>query len=72
MKKQKYAQIERERRFIVPDLPKTINSEKRFTRIHDRYLQNSRLRLRSMQMSDGQANQYKLGQKYPRIEGDLE
>ena len=62
MKKQKYAKIERERRFLVPEFPEILSDSANTTYIYDRYLTNSRLRLRSMRSADGKLNQFKFGQ----------
>ena len=55
----KYAVIERERRFLVRSIPSEVG---RVTRIVDRYIEGSRLRLREVQGQDGQVVR-KLGHK---------
>jgi CYTH domain-containing protein len=60
----KYAQIERERRFLLPTVPAA--SEIVATRrIVDRYVTGTRLRLRHSQRLDTQESQYKFTQKIP-------
>lgn len=55
----KYAVIERERRFLVRSIPSGVTA---VTRIVDRYIEGSRLRLREMHGEEGQVIR-KLGQK---------
>lgn len=55
----KYAVIKRERRFLVRSIP---NEVTRVTRIVDRYIEGSRLRLREVHGEDGQVVR-KLGHK---------
>jgi CYTH domain-containing protein len=58
----KYARFELERRFLVSRLPKGI-VEDRSSRISDRYIQNTQLRLRRMEPLDGGEAIFKLGRK---------
>src|SRR4051794_30751857 len=58
----KYARLELERRFLVERLPRGI-AEDRGWRITDRYIENTRLRLRWMDPIEGGEAVLKLGQK---------
>lgn len=64
----RYAQTEFERKFLVRSLPEDLDAGS-YVRIVDRYLQDTRLRLRRMEKSDGRLLQYKLGQKFPQGDG---
>ncbi|KAA3643012.1 MAG: hypothetical protein DWQ07_21075 [Chloroflexi bacterium] len=68
----KYARIERERRYLVKQLPEDLDQHGEFTRIIDNYVNATRLRLRRIETSDGEVIQYKLGQKYLTDDDDLE
>jgi len=59
----KYARIERERRFLVDRLPRGLDVA-RARRIHDRYIDGTRLRLRELRDTYGHS-EYKLTQKIP-------
>jgi CYTH domain-containing protein len=59
----KYAQIERERRFLLAQFPSTAKVE-RIRRIADRYIDGTTLRLRE-QNEDGGPTLFKLTQKVP-------
>lgn len=59
----KFAKIERERRFLLDQFPKTARVE-RIRRITDRYIDGTTLRLRKMTGENGPAA-YKLTQKIP-------
>jgi hypothetical protein len=61
----KYAHVERERRFLLDALPDLTGA--RVLRIADRYLDGTRLRLRTVE-EDGHPTMHKLGQKI-RLEG---
>jgi CYTH domain-containing protein len=63
----KYAHVERELRFLLPSLPRSLDVT-RTRRIHDRYLPETGLRLRLVE-EDGQAPVRKLGQKV-RLEAE--
>jgi CYTH domain-containing protein len=60
----KYARIERERRFLLADLP-VMAAAVTPSRITDRYLTGTRLRLRRVEHQDGGGCVYKLTQKIP-------
>lgn len=59
----KYAQIERERRFLLRELPIVLQPTE-FKRITDRYILNTRLRLRLVETAQGEVIALKLTQKY--------
>lgn len=61
----KYAHVERERRFLLAELPDL--SGARVLRITDRYVEGTRLRLRTVE-EEGHPTVHKLGQKI-RLEG---
>lgn len=61
----KYAHVERERRFLLEALPDLTGA--RVLRITDRYVDGTRLRLRTVE-EEGHAPVFKLGQKI-RLEG---
>jgi CYTH domain-containing protein len=60
----KYARVERERRFLLAATPPEVTAAKA-RRITDRYLQDTRLRLRRVEQLDGSAPELKLTQKIP-------
>lgn len=60
----KYAHIERERRYLVSDPPAEISSATDFLRIVDLYIAGTRLRLRRHEDKNGQVVSRKLGQKF--------
>ncbi len=59
----KYARIERERRFLLEKLPADLDRSQ-FTLIEDVYLTGTRLRLRKMTAPDGTISAMKLGHKF--------
>lgn len=59
----KYARFELERRFLVRRSPDGTRKERGW-RISDRYITNTRLRLRRMEPTDGGETIFKLGQKH--------
>lgn len=59
----KYAHIERERRFLLKQLPAGLVMSQ-FTLIEDVYVNNTRLRLRKMTLPDGEIMALKFGQKF--------
>ena len=59
----KYARIERERRFLL-DAPPDDLGARSFQRIIDRYISDTRLRLRRIEDASGAVVALKLGQKY--------
>jgi CYTH domain-containing protein len=60
----KYACLERERRYLLRQLPAGWSEKGEGWHIIDRYLLNTRLRLRRMTAASGQPTLFKLGQKY--------
>lgn len=60
----KYACMERERRFLVKEIPAEIIACSNFRRIKDQYLIHSRLRLRKVEDPQGNIIALKLTQKY--------
>jgi CYTH domain-containing protein len=58
----KYARIERERRFLVHELPDDLPAD--YQRILDRYIPGTRLRLRRIESAAGETVALKLTQKY--------
>jgi CYTH domain-containing protein len=64
----KYAQIERERRYLLSALPEALAGSDDFVRIIDRYLPDSSLRLRRIETPDRQAVSLKLARKESRTD----
>jgi CYTH domain-containing protein len=61
-----YARMEFERRWLVrPGTLELLNPRPFSRRLLDRYLDCGRLRLRTIEESDGQPSRYKLTKKYP-------
>ncbi|NUM46848.1 MAG: hypothetical protein HUU38_19250 [Anaerolineales bacterium] len=60
----KYARIERERRYRLTQLPPDLPPDSPHTRIIDRYIPGTRLRLRRMENETGNVTALKLTQKY--------
>ncbi len=60
----KYAQIERERRWLLATLPDSLQNSQDYQRIEDRYITGTPLRLRRMTDATGQITARKLTQKY--------
>jgi CYTH domain-containing protein len=62
----KYSRMEYERKWLVRPGPLALLNLKSFSRrFLDRYLDCGRLRLRTIEESDGQPTRYKLTKKYP-------
>lgn len=59
----KYARIERERRFLMGELPEEVDAAA-YQRIIDRYIPGTRLRLRRIESPTGETVALKLTQKY--------
>lgn len=64
MFRDKYARLERERRFLICELPEEIANSSGFSLIEDLYIDDTRLRLRKVSDSEGQLIERKLGQKF--------
>lgn len=62
----KYARIERERRYLLRDVPDGVGG---FRHIVDLYVPGTRLRLRRIESDDGSTLALKLTQKYPSADG---
>lgn len=60
----KYAQIERERRWLLAMLPDSLKNSQDYQLIEDRYVTGTPLRLRRMTDATGQVTARKLTQKY--------
>ena len=60
----KYARIERERRYLLAQLPPGLTPDSPHTRIIDRYIPGTRLRLRRMEDVTVNVTALKLTQKY--------
>lgn len=60
----KYAQIERERRWLLAALPEALQNSQEFQFIEDRYITGTPLRLRRMTDARGKTTALKLTQKY--------
>lgn len=60
--KRKYARIERERRFLLGQLPPQLDPDN-FQRLHDRYILGAPMRLRRVETPSGVPLLTKLGQK---------
>jgi CYTH domain-containing protein len=67
----KYARVERERRYLLQDLPEGLTRADPHVQITDNYITGSRLRLRKVR--DPRTNKWvvKLTQKFPAKPGDL-
>jgi len=67
----KYARIERERRYLLEDLPEGMTRADHHLQITDNYMTGSRLRMRKVR--DPKTNKWvaKLTQKFPIADGDL-
>src|SRR3990172_143652 len=67
----KYARLERERRYLLQDLPEGLTRVSRHLQITDNYITGTRLRLRKVR--DPQANKWtvKFTQKFAPDESDL-
>lgn len=59
----RYALIERERRFLLKQLPPDLD-QSQFMLIEDVYITNTRLRLRKMSLPDGTVSALKFGHKH--------
>jgi hypothetical protein len=66
----KYARVERERRFLLPALPASIDPGSGYQQIADLYIESTRLRLRSVTSPEGVVIEQKLNQKLPAPSDD--
>ena len=60
----KYACLELERRYLLRELPADLEEQGNCWHITDRYIADTRLRLRRMEMAQGGEIVFKFGQKY--------
>jgi CYTH domain-containing protein len=60
----KYACLELERRYLLRELPADLEEQGNCWHITDRYIADTRLRLRRMEMAQGGKIVFKFGQKY--------
>lgn len=65
LKRQKYARMERERRFLLRELPPGLSVSDDHTQIFDNYITNTRLRLRKVRAPRARQWTWKLTQKFP-------
>jgi CYTH domain-containing protein len=67
----KYARIERERRFLLGELPEGLTRASHHVQITDNYITNTRLRLRRMRVPETKERIWKLTQKFAPAQGDF-
>ena len=67
----KYARIERERRFLLRELPEPLTRASRHVQIWDNYITNTRLRLRKIRVPETKEYKWKLTQKFAPDPEDL-
>lgn len=67
----KYARIERERKFLLRQLPEPLTGASEHTQIWDNYITNTRLRIRRVRYPKTRKYVVKLTQKYPLETNDL-
>lgn len=60
----KYARTERERRFLLRELPAGLTRASRHIQIWDNYITNTRLRLRKIRVPETKEQRWKLTQKF--------
>lgn len=60
----KYARVERERRFLLEDLPEGLTRASQHRQIWDNYITGTRMRLRQIRVPATKERQWKLTQKY--------
>jgi CYTH domain-containing protein len=60
----KYARVERERRFLLRELPDPLTRASRHVQIWDNYITNTRLRLRKVRVPETKEYTWKLAQKF--------
>ncbi|MFN2453251.1 MAG: hypothetical protein ABR577_03425 [Pyrinomonadaceae bacterium] len=61
----KYARIERERRFLLRELPQGLTRASKHKQICDNYITNTRMRLRRVRVPETNERVWKLTQKFP-------
>src|SRR3954466_12834957 len=67
----KYALIERERKFLLRELPEPLTRAGKHIQIWDNYITNTRLRLRKIRVPETRKYILKLTQKYAPNPSDL-
>lgn len=67
----KYARIERERRFLLGELPEGLTRASHHVQITDNYITNTRLRLRRMRVPETRERIWKLTQKFAPAPADF-
>jgi CYTH domain-containing protein len=67
----KYARIERERRFLLQDLPPPLTRAGEHVQIWDNYITGTRLRLRKIRIPATKEMKWKFSQKYALVESDF-
>jgi len=67
----KYARIERERRFLLRELPEPLTRASKHVQIWDNYITNTRLRLRKIRVPETKEYKWKLTQKFAPDPEDL-
>jgi len=70
-KREKYARVERERRFVLRGLPPGLELTHPHTQIFDNYVTATRLRLRKIRVPERREWVWKLTQKFAPDAGDL-
>src|SRR5215213_10905445 len=68
---QKYARTERERRFLLRELPEPLTRASEHVQIWDNYITNTRLRLRRIRVPKTKEYVWKLTQKFAPRPGDF-
>src|SRR5829696_160674 len=66
----KYARTERERKFLLRELPEPLTRASRHVQIWDNYITNTRLRLRRIRVPETKERVWKLTQKFAPVAGD--
>jgi CYTH domain-containing protein len=66
----KYARTERERKFLLRELPEPLTRASRHVQIWDNYITNTRLRLRRVRVPETKERVWKLTQKFAPSAGD--
>jgi CYTH domain-containing protein len=71
MLESKYGRIERERKFLLRELPEPLTRASEHKQIWDNYITNTRIRLRKVRLPQTKEYVLKLTQKYPIDPNDL-
>ena len=70
-RREKYARVERERRYLLRDLPEGLSPAHPHTQIFDNYITGTRLRLRKVRVPERREWAWKLTQKFAPDASDL-